>query len=63
MIESFKVKLSKSVGTFGSMKCSVIQSDTLDEAASGLVILNHGFGASGDDLVDIGAMLMDERGV
>jgi len=54
------VKLSKSVRTFGSLKCSVIQSDTLDETASGLVILNHGFGASGDDLVDIGAMLMDD---
>ena len=54
------MKLSKSVRTFGSLKCSVIQSDTLDEAKNGLVILNHGFGASGDDLVDIGAMLMDE---
>lgn len=32
----------------------------IDSANSGLVILNHGFGASGDDLVDIGAMLMDD---
>ena len=54
------MKLSKSVRTFGSLKCRVIQSDTLDEANSGLVILNHGFGASGEDLVDIGAMLMSE---
>lgn len=54
------MKLFKSVRTFGSLKCSVIQSDTLDEANSGLVILNHGFGASGDDLVDIGAMLIGE---
>ena len=54
------MKLSKSVRTFGSLKCSVIQSDMLDEANGGLVILNHGFGASGDDLVDIGAMLMDD---
>jgi len=38
----------------------VIESDTLDKANNGLVILNHGFGASGDDLVDIGTMLMDE---
>lgn len=45
---------------FGALKCTVIQSDTLDEANSGLVILNHGFGASGDDLVDLGAMLMDD---
>ena len=55
--------LSKLVRKFGSLKCSVIQSDTLDEAHCGLVILNHGFGASGDDLVDIGAMLMDESEV
>ena len=54
------MKLSKSVRTFGSLKCSVIQSDTINEANSGLVILNHGFGASGEDLVDIGAMLMGE---
>ena len=54
------MKLSKSVRTFGSLKCSVIQSDTLDEAKGGLVILNHGFGASGDDLVDIGSMLMND---
>ncbi len=58
--ESINVKLFKSVRTFGSLKCSVIQSDALDEAKSGLVILNHGFGASGDDLVDVGAMLMGE---
>lgn len=57
------MKLSKLVRKFGSLKCSVIQSDTLDEAHCGLVILNHGFGASGDDLVDIGAMLMDESEV
>ena len=57
------MKLSKLVRTCGSLKCSVIQSDTLDDAQSGLVILNHGFGASGDDLVDIGAMLMDESEV
>ena len=54
------VKLSRSVQKFGALKCTVIQSDTLDEASSGLVILNHGFGASGDDLVDLGAMLMDD---
>jgi len=57
------VKLSKLVRKFGSLKCSVIQSDTLNEAHSGVVVLNHGFGASGDDLVDIGAMLMDESEV
>jgi len=54
------VNLSKSVRTFGSLKCSVIQANILDEARSGLVILNHGFGASGDDLVDIGAMLIND---
>ena len=53
------MKLSKSVRTFGTLKCNVIQSDALDEARNGLVILNHGFGAPGDDLVDIGAMLLD----
>ncbi len=57
------MKLSKLVRIFGSLKCSVIESDTLDAAHGGLVILNHGFGASGDDLVDIGAMLMDESEV
>lgn len=57
------MNLSKLVRTFGSLKCSVIQSDTLAETHRGLVILNHGFGASGDDLVDIGAMLMDESEV
>lgn len=53
------MNLSKSVRKFGTLKCSVIQSDTLQDDA-GLVILNHGFGASGDDLVDIGAMLMGD---
>jgi len=57
------VKLSKLVRIFGSLRCTVIQSDTLDETHCGLVILNHGFGASGDDLVDIGAMMMDESEV
>ena len=61
--ESLIVTLSKLVRKFGSLKCSVIESDTLDAAHNGLVILNHGFGASGDDLVDIGAMLMDESEV
>jgi phospholipase/carboxylesterase len=54
------VTLFRVVRTFGSLKCCVIQSDTLNESSSGVVILNHGFGASGEDLVDIGAMLMDE---
>ncbi len=54
------MKLSKSVQKYGSLKCSVIQSSTLDDANSGLVVLNHGYGASGDDLVDIGGMLMNE---
>ena len=57
------MKLSKSARTFGTLKCNVVQSDGLDETNSGLVILNHGFGASGDDLVDIGAMLMDRSEV
>lgn len=57
------MKLSKLVRIFGSLRCTVIQSDTLDETHCGLVILNHGFGASGDDLVDIGAMMMDESEV
>ena len=57
------MKLSKSIRVFGSLRCTVIQSDTLDETHCGLVILNHGFGASGDDLVDIGAMMMDESEV
>lgn len=54
------MKLSKSVQKFGSLKCSVIQSNTLDDTNSGLIVLNHGYGASGDDLVDIGGMMLSE---
>ncbi|MCA9011385.1 MAG: hypothetical protein KDB01_16650 [Planctomycetaceae bacterium] len=54
------VNLSRSVRKWGTLKCTVIQSDTLDEASCGIVVLNHGFGASGDDLVDLGAMLIDD---
>ena len=57
------MKLFKSVQTFGPLKCTSIVSEEFQEADGGLVILNHGFGASGDDLVDIGAMLIDESDV
>ena len=47
------------VRRFGSLTCRVVQSANLDTTQSLLVILNHGFGASGEDLVDFAPWLMD----
>jgi len=57
------VKMYKSVQNFGTLKCAIIASESFDESEGGLVILNHGFGASGGDLVDIGAWLIEESDV
>lgn len=43
------------------LRCRVIDGLDEGEAAKVLVILNHGFGASGDDLVDIGFWLIESE--
>ncbi len=54
------MQIYKSVQKFGTLKCTIITSESFDDFEGGLVILNHGFGASGEDLVDIGAWLIEE---
>lgn len=53
------MRINSTIQQLGSLKCRVI--DSLDEGSTPelLVILNHGFGASGDDLADFGPMLID----
>jgi len=47
------------VRQFGSLKCRVVENDEAEGKPPLLVILNHGFGASGEDLVDFGPWLME----
>lgn len=47
------------VRQFGSLKCSVVEDQDAEHQPPLLVILNHGFGASGEDLVDFGPWLME----
>ncbi|MBL8814642.1 MAG: hypothetical protein JNL58_01335 [Planctomyces sp.] len=48
--------------TFSGLKCRILESDGARPGTSRLlVILNHGFGAPGDDLVDIGGWLSESN--
>ena len=53
------MSLKSSVRRFGQLKCRVL--DALPDGVPPrcLIVLNHGFGAPGDDLVDFGPMLID----
>ena len=53
------MSLNSSVCRFGQLKCRVIDALPDDVPPSCLVVLNHGFGAPGDDLVDFGPMLIE----
>lgn len=53
------MRINSSIQQLGSLKCRTIDSLDNDAAPELLVILNHGFGASGDDLADFGPMLID----
>lgn len=51
--------LKSSIRQFGQLRCRVIDALPEGETPELLIILNHGFGASGEDLVDFGPMLME----
>lgn len=53
------MQINSSVQQLGSLKCRTIDSLGDGSRPELLVILNHGFGASGDDLADFGPMLID----
>ncbi len=53
------MSLNSTVRGFGQLKCRVIDALPDDVPPSCLVVLNHGFGAPGDDLVDFGPMLIE----
>lgn len=53
------MKINSSTQQLGSLKCRTIDSLLEGSSPELLVILNHGFGASGDDLADFGPMLID----
>ncbi len=45
---------------FGTLKCRVVDALRENVRPRFLIVLNHGFGAPADDLVDFGPMLIDE---
>lgn len=51
--------LNSSIRVFGQLRCRVIDAIPDDESPRLLIVLNHGFGASGDDLVDFAPMLIE----
>ncbi len=53
------MSLNSSVRMFGQLRCRVIDAIPVGESPKLLVIFNHGFGASGDDLIDFGPMLIE----
>jgi phospholipase/carboxylesterase len=53
------MELKSSIQTFGQLRCRVIDAIPEDKSVGLLVIMNHGFGASGDDLADFGPMLIE----
>ena len=54
------MKLNAAHRTIESLQCLVIDALKSGEVPKFLVILNHGFGASGDDLADLAPMLIQE---
>ena len=53
------MSLNSSNRVFGQLRCRVIDAIPAGESPGLLIILNHGFGASGDDLVDFAPMLIE----
>ena len=46
--------------TFGELRCRIVQSDELGQKPRAVFVLCHGFGAPGDDLVDVGGWLLQK---
>jgi phospholipase/carboxylesterase len=57
------MQINSSTQHLGPLKCRTIDALANDSAPELLVVLNHGFGASGDDLADFGPMLIDSSPV
>ncbi|MFO0978419.1 MAG: hypothetical protein U0996_18580 [Planctomycetaceae bacterium] len=57
------MKLNAVRRTIESLQCLVIDALRVGQAPRFLVVLNHGFGASGDDLADLAPMLLQESDV
>ena len=53
------MRLNSATRLLGKLRCRVIDAIPAGETPKLLVILNHGFGASGDDLADFGPMLIE----
>lgn len=53
------MSLKSSRQQLGPLRCRVIDALPIGSNPERLVILNHGFGASGDDLADFGPMLIE----
>ena len=53
------MSLKSSRQQLGPLRCRVIDALPIGETPQKLVILNHGFGAPGDDLADFGPMLIE----
>jgi phospholipase/carboxylesterase len=54
-----KMKINMSRKDFGSLRCRTVDALAPNVSPQKLVILCHGYGASGDDLVDFGPMLLE----
>lgn len=53
------MSLKSSRQQLGPLRCRVIDALPIGQTPQKLVILNHGFGAPGDDLADFGPMMME----
>ncbi len=49
--------------TIAGLRCQIVDALNPDTENSFLIVLNHGFGATGDDLVDIGSWLLESQSV
>ena len=47
--------------TFNGLRCHVVNADALQHPPRTIVVMCHGFGAPGDDLVDIGAWILEDN--
>lgn len=53
------MKFHSSITSLGSLRCRVLDALPADSKPKKLVVLCHGYGASADDLVDFGPMLLE----
>ena len=57
------MKFHSTITALGSLRCRVLDALPADSKPKKLVLLCHGYGASGDDLVDFGPMMMENSDV